>query len=77
MQHRHLLPNEIDLLVDGDTGFGVQPLREHVAAPPAPVALPSTPAGLSASDAAFLAHVRAAGSIQEFEVDEKRFVVPG
>lgn len=32
MQHRHLLPNEIDLLVDGDTGFGVQPLREHVAA---------------------------------------------
>lgn len=31
MQHRHLLPNEIDLLVDGDTGFGVQPLREHVA----------------------------------------------
>ena len=34
MQHRHLLPNEIDLLVDGDTGFGVQPLREHVAACP-------------------------------------------
>lgn len=32
MQHRHLLPNEIDLLVDADTGFGVQPLREHVAA---------------------------------------------
>ncbi|MGH7637133.1 MAG: hypothetical protein ACREOK_05735 [Gemmatimonadaceae bacterium] len=32
MQHRHLLPNEIDLLVDGETGFGVQPLREHVAA---------------------------------------------
>lgn len=31
MQHRHLLPNEIDLLVDGETGFGVQPLREHVA----------------------------------------------
>ena len=30
MQHRHLLPNEIDLLVDGETGFGVQPLREHV-----------------------------------------------
>lgn len=29
MQHRHLLPNEIDLLVDGETGFGVQPLREH------------------------------------------------
>lgn len=32
MQHRHLLPNEIDLLVDGETGFGVQPLREHVTA---------------------------------------------
>lgn len=30
MQHRHLLPNEIDLLVDGESGFGVQPLREHV-----------------------------------------------
>jgi hypothetical protein len=30
VQHRHLLPNEIDLLVDGETGFGVQPLREHV-----------------------------------------------
>ena len=30
MQHRHLLPNEIDLLVDQETGFGVQPLREHV-----------------------------------------------
>ena len=29
MQHRHLLPNEIDLLLDGETGFGVQPLREH------------------------------------------------
>ena len=34
MQHRHLLPNEIDLLVDGETGFGVQPLREHVVACP-------------------------------------------
>lgn len=30
MQHRHLLPNEIDLLVDEESGFGVQPLREHV-----------------------------------------------
>jgi hypothetical protein len=30
VQHRHLLPNEIDLLVDQETGFGVQPLREHV-----------------------------------------------
>jgi hypothetical protein len=29
VQHRHLLPNEIDLLVDEETGFGVQPLREH------------------------------------------------
>lgn len=30
MQHRHLLPNEIDLLLDEETGFGVQPLRNHV-----------------------------------------------
>jgi hypothetical protein len=30
VQHRHLLPNEIDLLLDDETGFGVQPLREHV-----------------------------------------------
>ena len=30
MHHRHLLPNEIDLLLDEDSGFGVQPLREHV-----------------------------------------------
>lgn len=30
MIHRHLLPNEIDLLVDGDAGFGVAPLRAHV-----------------------------------------------
>jgi hypothetical protein len=30
MQHRHLLPNELDLLVDGDAGFGVSPLRAHV-----------------------------------------------
>ena len=29
MNHRHLLPNEIDLLVDGDVGFGVAPLRAH------------------------------------------------
>jgi hypothetical protein len=28
--NRHLLPNEIDLLVDGDVGFGVAPLRAHV-----------------------------------------------
>ena len=31
MNHRHLLPNEIDLLVDGESGFGVAPLRAHVA----------------------------------------------
>lgn len=30
MNHRHLLPNEIDLLVDGEAGFGVAPLRAHV-----------------------------------------------
>ncbi|MFI5246127.1 MAG: hypothetical protein ACHQQR_12920 [Gemmatimonadales bacterium] len=30
MQHRHLLPNEIDLLLDGEVGFGVTPLRAHV-----------------------------------------------
>ncbi|HET9011695.1 MAG TPA: hypothetical protein VFN38_07745 [Gemmatimonadaceae bacterium] len=29
MNHRHLLPNEIDLLVDGEAGFGVAPLRAH------------------------------------------------
>lgn len=31
MNHRHLLPNEIDLLLDGEVGFGVAPLRAHVA----------------------------------------------
>lgn len=30
MNHRHLLPNEIDLLLDEPSGFGVQPLRGHV-----------------------------------------------
>src|SRR5580693_5163872 len=30
MQHRHLLPNEIDLLLDGEVGFGVSPLRSHI-----------------------------------------------
>jgi len=30
VQHRHLLPNEFDLLLDEESGFGVQPLREHV-----------------------------------------------
>lgn len=31
MNHRHLLPNEIDLLLDGDVGFGMAPLRAHLA----------------------------------------------
>lgn len=30
MLHRHLLPNEIDLLLDDEVGFGVAPLRAHV-----------------------------------------------
>ena len=30
MNHRHLLPNEIDLLVDGEAGFGVAALRAHL-----------------------------------------------
>jgi hypothetical protein len=30
MNHRHLLPNEVDLLVDGEAGFGVAPLRAHI-----------------------------------------------
>lgn len=30
MNHRHLLPDEIDLLLDGEVGFGVAPLRAHV-----------------------------------------------
>jgi hypothetical protein len=30
MNHRHLLPNEIDLLVDDEAGFGVAPLRAHI-----------------------------------------------
>jgi len=30
VQHRHLLPNEFDLLLDEESGFGVQPLRDHV-----------------------------------------------
>jgi len=30
MNHRHLLPNEIDLLVDGEAGFGVAQLRAHI-----------------------------------------------
>ena len=30
MEHRHLLPDEIDQLLDGEAGFGVAPLAEHV-----------------------------------------------
>src|SRR5215831_14843239 len=30
MKHRHLLPDEIDLLLDDEVGFGVQPLKAHV-----------------------------------------------
>jgi hypothetical protein len=30
VEHRHLLPNEIDLLLDGEVGFGVAPLQAHV-----------------------------------------------
>lgn len=30
MNHRHLLPSEIDLLLDGEEGFGVAPLKAHV-----------------------------------------------
>ncbi|MGQ0646648.1 MAG: anti-sigma factor family protein [Gemmatimonadaceae bacterium] len=30
MNHRHLLPEEIDLLVDNEEGFGVAPLRTHL-----------------------------------------------
>ena len=29
MNHRHLLPEEFDLLLDDEVGFGVAPLREH------------------------------------------------
>ena len=31
MDHRHLLPNEIDLLVDGTAGVGLAPFRAHLA----------------------------------------------
>jgi anti-sigma factor RsiW len=34
VKHRHLLPNEVDLLVDGELGFGVAPLKAHVDACP-------------------------------------------
>ncbi len=30
MKHRHLLPEEFDLLLDDEVGFGVAPLREHI-----------------------------------------------
>ena len=30
MTHRHLLPDEIDQLLDGEVGFGVAPLQAHV-----------------------------------------------
>jgi hypothetical protein len=30
MNHRHLLPDEIDLLVDDEVGFGVTPLKSHI-----------------------------------------------
>jgi hypothetical protein len=30
VNHRHLLPEEIDLLLDDEVGFGVAPLRDHV-----------------------------------------------
>ena len=30
MTDRHLLPDEIDLLLDGEAGFGVAPLKAHV-----------------------------------------------
>lgn len=30
MNHRHLLPEEIDLLLDEEVGFGVSPLKAHV-----------------------------------------------
>ena len=30
MKHRHLLPDEIDLLLDDEVGFGVAPLKAHI-----------------------------------------------
>jgi len=30
VNHRHLLPTEIDLLIDDEEGFGVAPLKAHV-----------------------------------------------
>jgi len=34
VEHRHLLPDEIDQLLDGEAGFGVAPLHAHVDACP-------------------------------------------
>jgi hypothetical protein len=34
VNHRHLLPTEIDLLLDDEEGFGVAPLKAHVRACP-------------------------------------------
>jgi hypothetical protein len=31
VKHRHLLPEEFDLLLDDEVGFGVAPLRDHLA----------------------------------------------
>ena len=30
MNHRHLLPDEIDQLVDSEAGFGIAPLKAHL-----------------------------------------------
>ncbi|MGQ0537695.1 MAG: hypothetical protein ACT4R6_02005 [Gemmatimonadaceae bacterium] len=30
MEHRHLLPDEFEQLVDGEEGFGISPLRAHL-----------------------------------------------
>ena len=30
MEHRHLTPQEFDLLVDGEEGFGIAPLAAHI-----------------------------------------------
>lgn len=30
MDHRHLLPSEFDLLLDGDVGFGLTPVKAHI-----------------------------------------------
>ena len=31
MNHRHLLPDEIDQLLDDEVGFGAAPLKAHIA----------------------------------------------